>query len=182
MKNIIFIIIVLISNSLFAQTLVISNDDCIFSKNDLTITLSGWDIDRTDYDHATFTSVVGDNNLNALSYSGEKDTEEFSYPWFYYTDSNGENFIHFSGVLEGTNGTYQGQKMINSFKITSRNHFNVNGLRVGDPKIAVMTAFPQLCYKSDVNDIFLSYEWYTLSFTIDSNTNLISCISLYSPL
>lgn len=76
---------------------------CNYEQDDLTLIINGWDFDRTDYDHATFGSVVGATPLATLSYSGEKDTAEFGYPWFYYKDLSGENWMKFSGLQEGDN-------------------------------------------------------------------------------
>jgi hypothetical protein len=155
---------------------------CNYEEDELTLTINGWDFDRIDYNHAAFTNVVGSASLATLSYSGERDTAEFGYPWFYYKDSNGENWMRFSGILEGADGNYQGKKTINSFQIKNRNNFNVNGLRVGDPKSDVVTTFSNVCYKDNGNHIYIHYRWYTVSFIIDPATNLVTQMNLFCPI
>jgi hypothetical protein len=57
---------------------------CSYTESEITIKLNGWDINRTDYTHERFIEVTDINNNSELNYSGEKDTEEFGYPWYYY--------------------------------------------------------------------------------------------------
>jgi hypothetical protein len=181
MKKIAVLIIALINSAIYAQGPTIDPGCPVYEQNDLTLTINGWDFDRTDYDHGTFANVVGATNLASLSYSGEKDTEEFGYPWFYYADGVA-NSIQFKGLLEGINNSYQGKKIIHSFIIRSRNNFNVNGLRVGDLKSDVTSTFSNVCYKENGNLIYLYYKWYTIGFLIDPATNTILEIELYSPI
>lgn len=157
--------------------------ECNYDSTDLNISLNGWDIDRTDYTHERFIEVAGLGHNSQLDYSGEKDTEEFGYPWYYY--KLGNSFIHFSGILDNS-GNFNGQKRIFLFKIKSRDVcLNVNGIKIGDTLSKLNQTFNDsnfcnITYEGQQAKM-LRYEHFTLYFVISSD-NVIKEIGLNKPL
>jgi len=173
----------------FSTSVTLGQENCSFDTSDLTIELNGWDIDRTDYTHENFLNCTGLQNKSQfdnpqLDYSGEKDTAEFGYPWYYYY--SGTNFIHFAGVVESS-GNYNGLKRINNFVIRERGVFNLNGIQVGDSLADLEQEFSgvNFCTKtidSSKKALFIRYEYFTLGFLISSADDTIQEIELYSPI
>lgn len=174
MKNIIILAAFFTSLLNFAQN-NINPSNCTYSQSDLTLTLNGWDISRSNYDHFTFINTAALRQYAGLQYSGEKDTAEFGYPWFYYALD--DNYIHFAGVLD-TSGDYTGNKRLFSFKINSGNQFNLNGIEIGDATQEVFNLFPNHCI--DGNEIVVFYDQTALSFKFNPTNNLITSMALDS--
>ncbi|NEV94865.1 hypothetical protein G3567_11995 [Psychroflexus sp. YR1-1] len=157
--------------------------ECNYDSTDINVTLNGWDIDRTDYTHERFIEVAGLEQNSQLDYGGEKDTEEFGYPWYYYYLGN--NYIHFAGITEDFN--YNGLKRINSFVIKERGVFHVNGIQVGDTESALKQAFSEVSFctksiSSRKKALFFRYEYFTLGFVISTYDHTILEIELYAPI
>lgn len=157
--------------------------ECNYDSTDLNITLNGWDLDRTDYTHERFIVVAGLKHDSQLDYSGEKDTQEFGYPWYYYYSGN--NYIHFAGVMD-SQGDYNGLKRISSFVIKERGVFNVNGIQVGDTKSDLRQAFSGVNFCSEMNslgqeEMYFWYEYFALSIFISPDNTIVE-IKLSRPI
>lgn len=118
-----------------------------------------------------------------MDYSGEKDTEEFGYPWYYYYLGN--SYIHLAGVTENFN--YNGKKRINSFVIKERGVFHVNGIQVGDIESALKQAFSEVSFCTDSissrkKGLYFWYEYFALTFVISTYDHTILEIELYAPI
>lgn len=176
MKTYLFIIYLLCSLMLSAQ-----NCQTTFQEN--AVILSGWDVSRTDYSHSRFESVTGIDMDAQFNYSGPKDQEEFGYPWFYYKNSNTDNYegLHFAGIVERINDEYQGRNHLRSFKLTT-DTFNVNGVVVGDSIQTVRDQFNDYCEDQETRSVFLRYDEQEIRFYYYELSNTIYKITFFTPI
>ncbi|MBZ9652194.1 hypothetical protein [Psychroflexus montanilacus] len=178
----IFKIITFLTLLFFSISNLLGQSACSYTESEITIELNGWDISRTDYTHEKFIEVTGLDNNSQLTYSGEKDTEEFGYPWYYY--GLGESYFNFAGVMDNQ-GDYNGLKRIFSFKIKKRGKLNVNGIQVGDTVDDLKAHFNHFDFCTKTNEgkksLILRYSYQSLIFEISPNGK-IKVIELYSPI
>jgi hypothetical protein len=180
MKNILIIILLLISSVVYSQRNVNPNN-CTYAATDITITLNGWDIDRVDYDHRAFLTATSLQQYNNFTFSGEKNTAEFGYPWYYYTLN--DNRISFAGLIEAQNNQFLGKISLFDFDIKSGQELNVNGINIGDSTQEVLNIFNNICMDNENNALVVYYNCCSvLSFNYDVSTNLITSISYFTPL
>lgn len=180
-----FFIFFLLCKMAYSQ-LPASTTDCDYAYTDINLSLNGWDFSRTDYENSIFIQALGSTinvgsspTINTtLDYSGEKDTAEFGYPWYYY--KYGSNRIHFSGKLNA-NGVLTNEKQLFSFRIVT-DDFNVNGIKVGDNISQVINSFNLICHDSFKSEYYLNYGYHSLSFFYNSQNNLIIRIEYNTPL
>ena len=172
MKNIIIITALIFMNIAVAQN-SINPDNCTYAESDVTLTLNGWDVSRTDYDHYSFINTARLRQYTNLEYSGEKDTAEFGYPWFYYKLNN--NFIQFAGLLDTPNFNYSGRKKLFSFKINSGTELNLNNIEIGDSTQEIFNLFSNYCMEDDMIVVFHGYS--TVSFEFNPSTDTIESIA-----